>query len=55
VAIQAKFRTNRKDTVPYKELSTFLAVSDRADYRLIISNTETLPHIVESEKNAERH
>ena len=49
-AIQAKFRTNRKDTVPYKELSTFLAVSDRADYRLIISNTETLPHIVEIRK-----
>lgn len=45
-AIQAKFRSDRKDTVSYKELSTFLAVSDRADYRLIISNTEQLPEII---------
>ncbi len=45
-AIQAKFRSDRKGIVSYKELSTFLAVSDRADYRLIISNTEQLPSII---------
>lgn len=45
-AVQAKFRSDRKNSVSYKELSTFLAVSDRADYRLIISNTEQLPSII---------
>jgi superfamily II DNA or RNA helicase/uncharacterized protein YjiS (DUF1127 family) len=50
-AVQAKFRSDRKNQVPYRELSTFLAVSDKADYRLVISNTESLPPIVEKRSN----
>ena len=46
-AIQAKFRSDRSVTVPYRELSTFLGISDRADYRLIISNTNILPPVVQ--------
>jgi len=45
-AIQAKFRSDRNEIVSYKELSTFLAISDRADFRLIISNTAQLPSII---------
>ena len=37
-AIQAKFRSDRNDVVSYDELATFLAISDKADYRVIISN-----------------
>lgn len=47
-AIQAKFRSDRAATVPYRELSTFLGISDRADYRLIISNTTVLPAVVQN-------
>jgi superfamily II DNA or RNA helicase len=50
-AIQAKFRSNRKKNIFYRELSTFLAVTDKASYRLVISNTENLPEIVEKRGN----
>ncbi len=50
-AYQAKFRTNRTDIPSQRELSTFYMVSDRADYRLIISNVEDLPRAAKARKD----
>ena len=50
-AYQAKFRSNRADTPSQRELSTFYMVSDRADYRLIISNVEDLPRAARARKD----
>ena len=50
-AVQAKFRSNSEESVSYKELSTFLAISDRADFRLIISNTQSLPSVIHRRKD----
>jgi len=49
-AYQAKFRTNRHDIPSQRELSTFYMVSDRADYRLIMSNVEDLPRVAKERK-----
>jgi len=49
-AYQAKFRTSRNDIPSQRELSTFYMVSDRADYRLVISNVEDLPRAAKERK-----
>lgn len=49
--IQCKFRSNRKEVVTYAELSTALAISDKAEFRLIMANTESLPEIVNARGN----
>lgn len=43
VAYQAKFRSDRDNQPSYRELSTFWAESEHADYRCIIANTYSLP------------
>lgn len=50
-AIQAKFRSKRNKVLSYRELSTALASSDKADYRLIATNTIKLPSIIQDRKN----
>lgn len=50
-AYQAKFRINRASTPSQREVSTFYMVSDRADYRLIISNVDDLPVVVKERKD----
>ncbi len=42
-AWQAKFRSDRKTTPTLRELSTFFTVSDKADWRITISNANKLP------------
>lgn len=49
--IQSKFRRNREDIVSYRELSTTLAISDKTDYRLIVTNTLQLPDVIQKRKN----
>ncbi len=44
VAWQAKFRSNRQN-LTYQELSTFWAEAEYGDYRLIISNSSSLPNV----------
>jgi predicted helicase len=50
-AYQAKFRLDRSSVPSQRELSTFYMVSDRADYRLIISNVDDLPVVVKERKD----
>ena len=50
-AYQAKFRIDRSLTPSQREVSTFYMVSDRADYRLIISNVDDLPVVVKERKD----
>jgi len=42
-AYQAKFRSDRNNTPTLSELSTFFTMSDRADWRITITNTNKLP------------
>jgi len=42
-AYQAKFRSNPNDTPSWRELSTFYGISDKADYRFVITNSNKLP------------
>lgn len=42
-AYQAKFRSDRNNTPTLRELSTFFTVSDRADWRITITNANSLP------------
>ena len=42
-AYQAKYRKDRSRTPTLRELSTFFTVSDRADWRITITNANTLP------------
>ncbi len=42
-AWQAKFRSDRKITPTLRELSTFFTVSDKANWRITISNANKLP------------
>lgn len=42
-AYQAKFRKDRNKTPSLRELSTFFTVSDRADWRITITNANNLP------------
>ena len=50
-AYQAKFRIDRSITPSQRELSTFYMVSDRADYRLVVSNVDDLPIAAKERKN----
>ncbi len=43
VAYQAKFRRDRNNIPTLRELSTFFTVSDRADWRITITNANNLP------------
>jgi len=42
-AYQAKFRSDRKVTPTLRELSTFFTMSDKADWRITIANSNSLP------------
>lgn len=46
-AWQAKFRSDRKTTPTLRELSTFFTVSDKADWRITISNANKLPPAID--------
>jgi len=46
-AYQAKFRSDRSTTPTLRELSTFFTVSDKADWRITISNTNKLPSAID--------
>ena len=46
-AYQAKFRSDRSTTPTLRELSTFFTVSDKADWRITISNANKLPLAVD--------
>lgn len=50
-AYQAKFRIDHSSTPSQREVSTFYMVSDRADYRLIISNVDDLPVVIKERKD----
>lgn len=43
-AWQAKFRQDRSRTPSKRELSTFFTFSDKADWRITITNANTIPH-----------
>ena len=45
-AYQAKFRRDRTNTPTLRELSTFFTMSDRADWRITITNANKLPSAV---------
>lgn len=51
VAYQVKFRSNRDNQPSYRELSTFWAESEYADYRCIITNTYSLPEQSDKKKD----
>lgn len=53
-AYQAKFRSDRDDTPTLRELSTFFTVSDRADWRITITNANSLPSAVNDRTNQSR-
>jgi predicted helicase len=46
-AYQAKFRSDRKGTPTLRELSTFFTVSDKADWRITIANSNKLPSSID--------
>lgn len=50
-AYQSKFRVDRSQIPSQRELSTFYMVSDRADYRLVVSNVDDLPDVVKERKD----
>ena len=51
VAYQVKFRSDRDNQPSYRELSTFWAESEHADYRCIIANTYSLPEQSDKKKD----
>ncbi len=53
-AYQAKFRSDRKVTPTLRELSTFFTVSDKADWRITISNANKLPPSIDDRVNQSR-
>ncbi|MDT7042538.1 DEAD/DEAH box helicase [Candidatus Nitronereus thalassa] len=50
-AYQAKFRSDRADTPSQHELSTFYMISDRVNFRLVVSNVQNLPSIATERKD----
>jgi predicted helicase len=46
-AYQAKFKSDRRTTPTLRELSTFFTVSDKADWRITISNANKLPTAID--------
>ena len=53
-AYQAKFRIDRMNTPTLSELSTFFTVSDRADWRITITNALKLPKAINDRINSSR-
>ena len=53
-AYQAKFRSDRDNTPTLRELSTFFTVSDRADWRITITNANSLPSAINDRTNQNR-
>ncbi len=54
IAYQAKFRSDRNNTPSLRELSTFFTVSDRADWRITITNANGLPPAINDRTNNSR-
>jgi len=54
VAYQAKFRSDRGNIPTLRELSTFFTVSDRADWRITITNAKGLPPAINDRTNSWR-
>ncbi len=46
IAYQAKFRSDRDNIPTLRELSTFFTVSDKADWRITITNANSLPSAI---------
>lgn len=46
-AYQAKFRSNRNNVPTLRELSTFFTMSDKADWRITITNANRLPSSID--------
>jgi predicted helicase len=46
-AYQAKFRSDRNSTPTLRELSTFFTMSDKADWRITITNANKLPSSID--------
>ena len=53
-AYQAKFRSDRNNIPTLRELSTFFTVSDRADWRITITNANSLPTAINDRTNQSR-
>lgn len=54
IAYQAKFRTDRSNIPTLRELSTFFTVSDRADWRITITNANSVPRSLNDRRNSSR-
>lgn len=54
IAYQAKFRSDRNNTPTLKELATFFTVSDKADWRITITNSNSLPPATNERINSSR-
>jgi len=54
IAYQAKFRSDRDNIPTLRELSTFFTVSDRADWRITITNANGLPSAINDRTNNSR-
>ena len=50
-AYQAKFRTDRNHTPSLRELGTFFTMSDKADWRIVITNANSLPAAINDRVN----
>lgn len=50
-AIQVKFRSKISSIISYRELSTFLATGYRADFKLIITNTDDVTRHIKNRKD----
>lgn len=53
-AYQAKFRRDRNNTPSLRELSTFYTMSDKADYRFVITNANKLSDKINKRVNQGR-
>jgi superfamily II DNA or RNA helicase len=54
VAYQAKFRSDRNNIPTLRELSTFFTVSDKADWRITITNANSLPAAINDRVRSSR-
>jgi predicted helicase len=54
IAYQAKFRSDRNNIPTLKELSTFFTVSDRANWRITITNANSLPSVTNNRIKSSR-
>jgi superfamily II DNA or RNA helicase/ribosome modulation factor len=53
-AYQAKFRSDRNNTPTLRELSTFFTMSDKADWRITITNANKLPSSIDDRTRQSR-